>query len=616
MARCLKRITVEGFGSYGVEQTLTLGGRGAVALVGDNGSGKSTIASKALVWCLFGKAAPERMGTSTQTLKGKAVVTDGKKLARVCVEIDDRASGELWTIERTRDRKGGDKISVVSSATGALTEDDIPHIVGCDYDVFTKTVVRGQGDVWAFAEATDARKREILDEVSGAVVLAPHYDRLKVVRDEARTRAAVLDGQRSAYATRLESARARVAALAQQRDDWQLAHAGDVEQRRATLRALEAAEQLAAQADTQAATIEAQRRALEAQRPTLDWAPYRDAERRAAQQLAQARADRAAAEARFNAVAGLAPGCTCPTCGQLIAPTAPVAIQRAAAEAPLAAAQAQEQAATAQHGACVTACAGAQAWLDDVLAQHQADLGALPPRVMTGQLAAAQQATRGAREALATAEQAENPYTTGVNVALVEAARFERDLAVLDEALCMNRTRLRLAEAGMEVMSPKGARAALAEATLTAIETEANRWLDALSGGAVSVYFRRADGAERIETIVRTLSRDLGVWVERDLIQFSGGERTRINLAVDLGVAAAFDAAGTAISLLVLDEAVFSGLDSAGQAAIVASLHGAGIADVVVVDHAPALAAALPRQVKATIGPDGYTRLTETSRCP
>lgn len=615
MARRVDRIVAEGFGSYGIEQALSLGGRGPVALVGDNGSGKSTIASKALVWCLYGKGAPERMGTATQALKGKGVVTDGKKTARVTVTVSDRVSGEVWTIERTRGRTGGDKVAVTSSAQGALTEDDIVHIVGCTYEVFTKTVVRGQGDVWAFAEATDLRKREILDEVSGAVALAPHFDRMKAVRDEARAAVGTYEAQAAGVRARLAASTARVASLETQRDDWDRSHAEDIERRRATLRALEAAEASAASADAQATALEAQRSALEAQRPALDWTPYRNAERAAADALASARATRAAAEARFTAVANLAPGCTCPTCGQVIAPSAPVAVQRAAAEGPYAAAQAAEKAASDHHGACTAASTGAQTWLDGELAKHAQALAALPPRVLAGQLAAAQQATRGARDALATAEKSDNPYRSGIKEAVIEEARHARDLAVLEEALCLARERVRMAEASMEVLSPKGARAGLAETTLTAIETEANRWLDALSGSTVTVYFRRADNAERIETVVRTRSRDLGTWVERDLINFSGGERTRINMACDLGVAAAFDAAGTAVSLLVLDEAVFSGLDSAGQAAIVAGLHGAGVADVVVVDHNPQLSAALPRAVKATIGPDGYTRLTET-RCP
>ncbi len=616
--RVVEQIVAQGFGSYGTDEAgvLRLGGRGPVAVVGDNGTGKSTIASKALVWCCFGKGAPERMGTSTQAIKGKSVIADGCRFARVEVIVRDLVSGERWNIERSRDRKGGDKVVVMSSVAGSLTEDAIVGIIGCTYEVFCKTVVRGQGDVWAFAEATDARKREILDEVSGANALGPFFDKAKAVRDVARADAANLDAQAGGLRVRLASAEQRTRGLVKQRDEWDRGRAADIALRRATVASLEAAEATAAQVDADAAATEAARLAIEATRPGIDWAPYRAAERAAAAALAAAGANRAAAEARWTAVRDLAPGQSCPTCAQVIQPTAPVAVQRAAAEAPFVAARSAEQDAQARFAAASAAIEQATTWFKGAEAIFTGKLAALPKRAVSGQLAAAQAATKGARDALATAEKSDNPYVSGVGEAVQDETRIARDLAVIEEAAMLARQRGRLAEAAIEALSPKGARASLAEATLGAIEVEANRWLDSLSQGRMSLHFQRAENVERIETIVRTVDRASGAWVERDLLNFSGGERTRVNMACDLGVAAAFDAAGTAVSLLVLDEAVFSGLDSAGQAAIVQLLHAAGVADVVVVDHNPQLSAALPRSVRATIGADGYTRLTETPPCP
>ena len=70
-------------------------------------------------------------------------------------------------------------------------------------------------------------------------------------------------------------------------------------------------------------------------------------------------------------------------------------------------------------------------------------------------------------------------------------------------------------------------------------------------------------------------------------------------------------ALAAALSLLVLDENVFSGLDENGKAAIVAALHDAGVADVVVIDHDPRLSATLPRTVEVRVGPDGYSQVHE-----
>jgi DNA repair exonuclease SbcCD ATPase subunit len=53
MGLIVRDITVTGFGSYGPRpQRLKLGGQGPVAIIGENGAGKSTIVSKALTWCL------------------------------------------------------------------------------------------------------------------------------------------------------------------------------------------------------------------------------------------------------------------------------------------------------------------------------------------------------------------------------------------------------------------------------------------------------------------------------------------------------------------------------------------------------------------------------------
>lgn len=613
--RVVASVAVEGFGVCGNPVVLRLGGRGPVAIVGDNGTGKSTLASKALVWCLFGRAAPERMGAATQAIKGKAVIGDGCKQARVTVKVWDLTTREVWTVERTRGRTGGDKVVVLSSAQGSLVEDDIPRIVGCTYEVFVRTVVRGQGDVWAFAESTDARKREILDEVSGASVLAPYHERARTSLGTARAYAAQLVAQDDALRARAAVAVQRVVTLERQHGDWDRSRAADLERRRANVSALEAAEQAAAQADADAAASEAARTALERAAPMLDLTPYQAAERGFAAALGAARARRGAAEAAWLAVRDLAPGRSCPTCAQTIAPTAPVAVARAAAEGPYnEALRAETEAANVLHAAQSTT-ASAQAWLVQARHAHAAQLAALPPRRLAGALAAAQATTRGEREALALAEKAANPYTSGVEEARAEVARLERDLAVLAETAVLAKERVRLAEAALEALSPKGARASLAEATLAAIEVEANRWLDSLSQGRMSLHFQRAENVERIDTVVRVVDRTTGAWTERDLLQFSGGERARINLACDLGVAAAFDAAGTAVSLLVLDEAVFSGLDSAGQGAIVQLIHAAGVADVVVVDHSPALAGSLPRAIRATIGSDGYTVLSEVA-CP
>jgi len=56
---------------------------------------------------------------------------------------------------------------------------------------------------------------------------------------------------------------------------------------------------------------------------------------------------------------------------------------------------------------------------------------------------------------------------------------------------------------------------------------------------------------------------------------------------------------------------VFSGLDAQGKAAVAHAIAGAGVSDVLIIDHDPTLAGALGRTIEVSRGSDGYTVLTE-----
>ena len=155
----------------------------------------------------------------------------------------------------------------------------------------------------------------------------------------------------------------------------------------------------------------------------------------------------------------------------------------------------------------------------------------------------------------------------------------------------------------------------MAAAALLTSEAAANQWLATLSDKGMSIDFpatKEVKGhiKEEIQTIVKSIEK--GKEVERDLLTYSGGERRRINLAVDLGVAAAFTrGSGLALSLLVLDEEVFSGLDEGGKAAVVTALHGAGIADIVIIDHDPRLSSVLDRTLEVVRDSDEHSIIRE-----
>ena len=340
-------IEAEGFGSYKAVGRLNLGGRGPVAIVGANGGGKSTIASKAPTWCLWGKCAPERMGLATRSLSGNDIVADGCPEARVTVQLRDVQTGAVYTATRTKPRGKSDVLTLTrETPDGAVSTFDAPQaaietLVGGDYDVWTRTVVRGQNDPWTFAEATDARKREIVDALSGACTLDVPYQRAREFAKEAERRRMVAERL-------LQSAQGRVkdsdvAHLEAQRDAFDATVAERVAAADAEVVALQAALADAKEQDHGATVRAAAREVHLRSRPVLDRGPYQQAEREASTVMSEAAGAAARAATTLQAVGSLQPGSACRTCGQIVQEAAPGLQQIATPSAPECAARLRHQ---------------------------------------------------------------------------------------------------------------------------------------------------------------------------------------------------------------------------------------------------------------------------------
>ena len=611
MARLIvASITASGFVRYSEDNpgTLLLGGRGPVGITGENGAGKSSIASKALSWCFYGKCSPETMGASTRMLKGKSVVADGCKKATVSIALEYEDGSGGWVIERSRTKTKADTIVVqVVDADGNRSEvDRSPEdILGVDHAIFCATVLRGQGDPWNFAQATDAKKREILAAVSGAARLAEPYKR-------ARGLALQLTSEAQGFHARAADAQHRadripIADMERQKADWGVQQDRRILAAEAEVKALETAEEAAKAADRAATTSAHDRRKHADQRPTLDLTPYDRAAGDASAVVRTATADHASGEALLRATDGLEPGATCPTCGQGIAEDAPVAQRRAAALKPLEAAQRALDAALVDQKTARDAQTVARAWLANEIREWE---GARPAPVQGGNLPGAQTATGIARRRLDDLKSGDNPHVTVLVRAMQDMTEYVREALRLETLAQHAENDHAHALTLCYALSPKGAAAHMADEVLTTIEVHANHWLGTLSGGTMSVEFVVSE-SESITTKVHTTDSPSGPQT-RDLLQYSGGERARVNLAVDLGVAAAFSAGdGLALSCLVLDESTFSGVDDKGKAAIVRALNDAGVADIIVIDHDPAARGRLDREVQIVRGHGGYATIQE-----
>ena len=605
MGIVVDKITLAGFGSYGKAQSLTLGGNGPVAIIGDNGTGKSTAVSKGLTWALYGKCPPERMGSGTRAISGRAVVGTGQKTATVTVTLRDASS--VWTVKRQRARSGGETLTVRRNGKKAddATQTTIETLVGADYDTWCRTVVRGQGDPWSFAEATDGRKREILDAISGARSLEEACERAKHHRSVADAKHR--DATRRAEDLRLRWGTVNLQQTQDKLDRWTADHAQKIEGVSKTVAALEGA---AKDARSEKGDNPESLDEIEKRKPTLDRAPYQQA-------VTEAQATFDAASREWSVVSHdqkrlsqLSLGDPCPTCEQAVGPIVAEKLatsQKSAAEA---------------KGALVAArdvlddnkriMREAVEWIDDAMDEWSAVRSAA--RIREGQIGAVERELKQARDRLSDLGAVVNPYQSRLEADTQREEQLRREAALADETAAQARWVVEAAQAWQAALGPKGVRAHMAESALAAIETAANRWLAILSDRGLAVEFpptREVKGRlkEEIKTIVHI--DDNGEHAERDLLTFSGGERRRLNLAVDLGVAAVCGGGGLALSLLVLDEEVFSGMDEHGKAAVVEALHSAGVADVVIIDHDPRLSSTLPRTIKVTRGPKGHSVLEE-----
>jgi DNA repair exonuclease SbcCD ATPase subunit len=261
------------------------------------------------------------------------------------------------------------------------------------------------------------------------------------------------------------------------------------------------------------------------------------------------------------------------------------------------------------HAQAVQALTAAENWFRTAQQIHKAALDAIPP-IGPPKAPAFATSVDLAKRRITDIETAANPWQAQVQLATTQRYALQREIAVLQELAISAETEQRIADVWVDALAPTGARAHMAEGTLAAIESEANRWLSALSDGHLAVQFaptkETAQGAvkDQIQTIVTFDGK------ERSFLAFSGGQKKRVNFAVDLGVASAFSRGGSlALSLLVLDEQLFSGLDEEGKRAVVHALNAAGVADVVVIDHDPALAMALPRAFQIVKAADKFSRI-------
>jgi hypothetical protein len=199
----LRRISAKGFMRYQALDLADLPREGAIAILGENESGKTTI-GECIAFALFGETIKSRATDISQ------VVSWDAEEASVAVEFD--ASGAAWRVERRADKRGAHEARLEREGTLVAEGPDevlerIRGLTGLTFEEFRATFYLAQAELGLIrrGDAEGDGRRAIL-EILGVGALE---------RAVASTRAEIVDLSRRAEALASEHAVADALARAE-----------------------------------------------------------------------------------------------------------------------------------------------------------------------------------------------------------------------------------------------------------------------------------------------------------------------------------------------------------------------------------------------------------------
>lgn len=593
-------ITVENFMGWKGVHTVQLGNQGLLHVAGrnlddpgndSNGSGKSTLL-EALTWCLFAEGLPRPQGNAERGVRADEVLND--TVGKQCRVVVDVAGGaQPVRVERWRKWKvaGGKASNGVRLLVGDVTYDTLDEAetdrlickhLGITYDIWARGVVFGQEASFNFCDATASQRADILTTVRG---LEDVDKWLEACRDEKRGLVNLLateSGKLGVLLANHDRLRAQDpnAVVAQ----WEAQRASRLEDvRRRQAEAETRGKGLAASLGALPPAVEPGAAPVPAGNPGADPA-LQTAEEQATRalyqvqgELAQAQAALSSARSNLAGVQGRLGVATCPTCGQGISESHRATCMAEAARVLHDATNAYtvvsdrvpayteaKQRATAALAADRQA-KSAQAEASRVsMAAYAAQVGAYRNAVgsrsrLEADLAAARAQWSGFADQMVAIGLEVNPHLAAVAAHAAELVAAERALIQSQE----EQSRLARAQdvcLWWEAELPRF-KTWLFDALAGELAAEANRWLKVMSGGVIWIEIttqkQTAKGAMRDEIDVQIFRWNPdGTTTQRPYRVWSGGEKRRVSLAVDLGLSRLMARrASQAYSFLALDEA-------------------------------------------------------------
>jgi len=162
----LQQITLEGFGPWRAPTTIDLSGNDLIAMVGFNGSGKSSILDGVL-WSLYGQVRAGgangwiSVGSDMCRVQVQLQLADGTQLQ---VERLRTASGKSSLMVQQRDHPDQDWAQIGDGSIGG-GQTAIEQAVGASLELLLATSWLSQGDAARFSQASAAQRRQVLAEM-------------------------------------------------------------------------------------------------------------------------------------------------------------------------------------------------------------------------------------------------------------------------------------------------------------------------------------------------------------------------------------------------------------------------------------------------------------------
>jgi len=612
---------LENYGSFYGRHYIPLADRGVVSVLGENldnpraasnGAGKSTW-SDAWDWCLWGE---HPRGDSV----GSVVNDEAKKGCCVTVDVVDDF-GRLIRIQRLRDyakRPNGPRLWINGAEVTALdasqTQREIEKVLGLDREVFHAAVLFGQEDKFRFADATDGERKALLTK------LIPELGEVDALLQRTKDRHAAWTSTRLRLVADVARLQGHETALRGQNPEagiqqWE-------EDRAARLAAL----------GVRMVQVEATHAQLAVQLvpipvpdalPVLAVPPPPDhAASLKAVALAQEHVNHAQAAVTFKRQEHAAKwdqlkrmeaakSGTCSQCGQPIT-EAHLGKERALlkdqCEAIVAEGlkrratfeQAQAMLAEVQSGHAALEAVWQAAKQAEVEERAKANAGAEALRAQQGQLRTMLKQVEAERSTIQRESQAlavqPNPFAEQAARWRAELVQTGELLAAVTRELAEADRRLVLLDFWVKGFGQKGLKSFLLDGKVAEMAQEANRWVSLLTGGTTWVEFstQRMTGTGSKQKLVEDLSVRVfranpdATVTERGYRSWSGGEKYRVSLGIDFGLARLVaKRARCSYDVLVLDELFGRSLDATGKAAVAEMLQALAKekSSVFVIDH-------------------------------